>query len=86
MANLTSVTLTGFYKSLTFTSLANLTTVDIDATTGALTMSGNNALSSLDVTGSEIGNVSITSNTGISALELDHTSEMNFGTGSATDR
>ena len=86
MANLTSVTLTGFYKSLTFTSLANLSTVDIDATTGALTMSGNNALTSLDVTGSEIGNVSITSNTGISALELDHTSEMNFGTGSTTDR
>ncbi|MDB2366555.1 hypothetical protein N9V49_03515 [Flavobacteriaceae bacterium] len=85
MSNLTSVTLTGFYKSVTFTSLANLATVDMDVTTGDLTMSGNNSLTSLDVTGSEIGNVSITSNTGISTVELDHTTDLNFY-GTTADR
>jgi len=85
MSNLTSVTLTGFYKSVTFTSLANLATVDMDVTTGDLTMSGNNSLTSLDVTGSEIGNVSITSNTGVSTLELDHTTDLNFY-GTTADR
>ena len=85
MSNLTSVTLTGFYKSVTFTSLANLATVDMDVTTGDLTMSGNNSLTSLDVTGSEIGNVSITSNTGVSSLELDHTTDLNFY-GTTADR
>ena len=85
MANLTDVTLTGFYDALTFTSLANLTTVDIDATLGDLTMSGNNSMTSFDVTGSEIGNVSMTSNTGISTIELDHTTDLNFH-GATTDR
>ena len=78
MSNLTSVTLTGFYTSVSFSSLANLATVDMDVTTGDLTISGNNSLSSLDVTGSEIGNVSILSNTGISTVELDHTTDLNF--------
>ncbi len=85
MANLTSVTLTGFYDALTFTSLANLATVDIDATTGDLTMSGNNSMTTLDVTGSEIGNVSITDNTGITSMELDHTTDLNFH-GATADR
>ena len=85
MANLTDVTLTGFYDALTFTSLANLTTVDIDATLGDLTMSGNNSMTSFDVTGSEIGNVSMTSNTGIATIELDHTTDLNFH-GATTDR
>jgi len=85
MANLTDVTLTGFYDALTFTSLANLTTVDIDAMTGDLTMSGNNSMTSFDVTGSEIGNVSMTSNTGIATIELDHTTDLNFH-GATTDR
>jgi ribosomal protein L31 len=85
MANLTSVTLTGFYDALTFTSLANLATVDIDATTGDLTMSGNNSMTTLDVTGSEIGNVSITSNTGITTMDLDHTTDLNFH-GATADR
>jgi hypothetical protein len=85
MANLTSVTLTGFYKSVSFSSLANLNTVDLDVTTGDLTISGNNTLTSLDVTGSEIGNVSITSNTGISTVELDHTTDLNFY-GTTADR
>jgi len=85
MANLTSVTLTGYYDALTFTSLSNLATVDIDATTGDLTMSGNNSMTSLDVTGSEIGNVSITSNTGITTMELDHTTDLNFH-GATADR
>ena len=85
MANLTSVTLTGFYKSVSFSSLANLNTVDLDVTTGDLTISNNNNLTSLDVTGSEIGNVSITSNTGISTVELDHTTDLNFY-GTTADR
>ena len=85
MSNLTSVTLTGFYKSVSFASLANLATVDMDVTTGDLTISGNNSLTSLDVTGSEIGNVSITSNTGISTVELDHTTDLNFY-GTTADR
>jgi len=85
MANLTSVTLTGYYDALTFTSLANLTTVDIDAMFGDLTMSGNNSMTSFDVTGSEIGNVSLTSNTGIATIELDHTTDLNYH-GATTDR
>jgi hypothetical protein len=85
MSNLTSVTLTGFYKSVSFASLANLATVDMDVTTGDLTISGNNSLTSLDVTGSEIGNVTIINNTGISTVELDHTTDLNFY-GTTADR
>jgi len=48
-------------------------------------MSGNNSMTSFDVTGSEIGNVSMTSNTGISTIELDHTTDLNFH-GATTDR
>ena len=85
MSNLTSVTLTGFYKSLSFTTLANLASLDIDVTTGDLTITDNDNLTSLDVTGSEIGNVSITNNDGIAVVDLDHTSDLNFY-GTTADR
>ena len=62
MTSLTSVTMTGFYDSVSFTTLANLATVDLDITTGDLTITDNDNLTSLDVTGSEIGNVTVTNN------------------------
>jgi hypothetical protein len=85
MSSLTTVTLTGFYDSLSFDGLANLTTVDLDVTTGDLTINNNDNLNSLDVTGSEIGNVTVTNNDGIATVELDHTTDLNFN-GATTDR
>jgi outer membrane murein-binding lipoprotein Lpp len=85
MSSLTSVTLTGFYDSLEFDGLANLSTIDLDVTTGDLTINNNDNLTSLDVTGSEIGNVTITNNDGISTVDLDHTTDLNFN-GATADR
>ncbi|MDA7602836.1 hypothetical protein N8706_02115, partial [Flavobacteriaceae bacterium] len=85
MSSLTSVTLTGFYDSLSFDGLANLATLDIDVTTGDLTINNNDNLTSLDVTGSEIGNVTVTNNDGISTVDLDHTTDLNFN-GATADR
>jgi filamentous hemagglutinin len=85
MSSLTSVTLTGFYDSLDFDGLANLATIDLDVTTGDLTINNNDNLTSLDVTGSEIGNVTVTNNDGISTVDLDHTTDLNFN-GATADR
>jgi hypothetical protein len=85
MSSLTSVTLTGFYKSLSFDGLANLATIDMDVTTGDLTINNNDNLTSLDVTGSEIGNVTVTNNDGIATVDLDHTTDLNFY-GTTADR
>ena len=85
MTNLTSVTLTGFYDSVSFTELANLATIDIDVTTGDLTIDDNDNLTSVDVTGSEIGNVTVKDNDGIATVELDHTTDLNFH-GATADR
>jgi hypothetical protein len=85
MSSLTSVTLTGFYDSIDFDGLANLATIDLDVTTGDLTINNNDNLTSLDVTGSEIGNVIVTNNDGISTVDLDHTTDLNFN-GATADR
>ena len=85
MTNLTSVTLTGFYDALSFSTLANLATIDIDVTTGDLTITDSDNLTSVDVTGSEIGNVTFTNNDGITTVELDHTTDLNFH-GATADR
>jgi hypothetical protein len=85
MSSLTSVTLTGFYDSLSFDTLTNLATIDLDVTTGDLTITDSDNLTSLDVTGSEIGNVTITNNDGIATVDLDHTTDLNFN-GATADR
>ena len=85
MTSLTSVTLTGFYDSVSFTTLPNLATIDLDITTGDLTITDNDNLTSLDVTGSEIGNVILTNNDAIVTVELDHTTDLNFH-GATADR
>jgi hypothetical protein len=68
-----------------FDGLANLATIDMDVTTGDLTINNNDNLTSLDVTGSEIGNVTVTNNDGISTVDLDHTTDLNFN-GTTADR
>jgi hypothetical protein len=85
MSSLTSVTLTGFYDALSFDTLANLASIDIDVTAGDLTITDSDNLTSVDVTGSEIGNVTFTNNDGIATVELDHTTDLNFH-GATTDR
>jgi hypothetical protein len=85
MTNLTSVTLTGFYDALSFDTLANLASIDLDVTTGDLTITDSDNLTTVDVTGSEIGNVTFTNNDGIATVELDHDTDLNFH-GATADR
>ena len=83
MANLTSVALTGKFNDLTFSSLTNLASIDIDAQFDALSVTSNANLTSFDVTGSEFSDVTFTGNTGITAVEFDHTTDLTM-TGSTT--
>jgi len=85
MTNLTSVSLTGFFRDLTFTGLPNLTSIDIDATFEDLKVYNSDGLTSVDVTGSEFGNVWVEGNDALTALDLDHTSDTNFY-GTTADR
>ena len=88
MADLTSVTLTGFYGDLSFDTLSDLTTIDIEATFDDLTVSDNDNLTSFDVTGSTFNDVtSFDGNDAITSLTLDQTTGLAFnGSTSSDDR
>jgi hypothetical protein len=88
MADLTSVTLTGFYGDLSFDTLSDLTTIDIEATFDDLTVSDNDNLTSFDVTGSTFNDVTtFDGNDAITSLTLDQTTGLAFnGTTSSDDR
>jgi hypothetical protein len=83
-ASLASVTLSGFWQGVTLNGHAALTTVDIDATMNDLDITNNDALTTLDVTGSEINDVTFTGNDAITAAVFDHTTELNY-VGATTD-
>jgi len=83
MTNLTSVSLTGFFRDLTFTGLPNLTSIDIDADFEDLKVYNSDGLTSVDVTGSSFRNVWVEGNDALTSLELDQTTGLAFA-GSAT--
>jgi hypothetical protein len=83
-AALVSLTLTGFWQDVTLSGKANLETVDIDATMRDLTLTNNDNLTTFDVTGSEIRDVVLDGNDGLTSVTLDHTTELNF-VGAPTD-
>jgi len=77
-ADLTTVTLSGVLGAISSVSAANLEslTVSADLNGAALTVTGNNDLTSLVVTGAKIGNVTIGANTDLETLILDHTTDL----------
>ena len=83
MTNLTSVSLTGFFRDLTFTGLPNLTSIDIDADFEDLKVYNSDGLTSVDVTGSSFRNVWVEGNDALTSLELDQTTGLAFA-GSST--
>ena len=86
MADLVSVTLTGFYGDLSFASLSDLTTIDIEATFNDLTVNNNDNLVNFDVTGSTFNDVTtFTSNDAITSLTLDQTTGLAFNGGTSSD-
>ena len=77
-ANLTSITLGGYWDNITSTNNSNVNRIDIDATIGTLTVDNNDNLTFFDVTGSEINNVVFQNNSTIETVVFDHTTELNY--------
>ena len=82
---LTSVTLSGYWLDVTSNGNGNLTTVDIDATMRNLDLTNNDNLTSLDVTGASIANVTLAQNDAIVSAEFDHTTGLNYNGAAAAD-
>jgi hypothetical protein len=53
---------------------------------GALNLTNNDALTSLDVTGSQINNVTLTGNDALTSATFDHTTELNYVGATADDK
>jgi len=77
-ADLTDATVAGVVASVKAASQGNLEnlTVSADFNGGALTVTGNNDLVSLVVTGAKIGNITLEDNTDLETVVLDHTTEL----------
>jgi len=76
--DLVTANLTGVLGAVSFKSVPNVEsiTLNADLNAAALTVTGNDDLTSLVVTGSKIGNVTVESNTDLASLVLDHTSDL----------
>ena len=76
--DLVTATLTGVLGAVSFVSVPNVETITLNADLNAneLKVTGNNDLTSLVVTGSKIGNVTVQNNTDLTTLKLDHTSDL----------
>ena len=76
LTDLTDVTISGQVNDITLSGNSNLETVVISAKSDDLTISGAGDLTSVTVTGAEFNDVSITNNTDLEALTLDHTTRL----------
>jgi len=84
--DLTTATITGITGDINVTSQANLETLVISAeikngtvaapTSGTITVSGNNDLVSLTLTGAKAANVIVNANTDLETLTIDHTTTL----------
>jgi hypothetical protein len=82
-SDLTTATVAGVVASVSAATQANLEslTVSADFNGGGLTVTGNNDLVTLVVTGAKIGNVTVQDNTDLETVTLDHTTDL-----AATDK
>ena len=76
--DLTDATVAGVVASVKAASQANLETLTVSADMkgGALTVTGNNDLVTLTVTGAKIGNITLEDNTDLETVVLDHTTSL----------
>ena len=82
-SDLTTATVAGVVASVSAATQGNLETLTVSAdfNGGALTVTGNNDLISLVVTGAKIGNVTVQDNTDLETVTFDHTTDL-----AATDK
>ena len=85
-ASLTTVKLTGYYQAVTSSGNANLVSVDIDASMNDLNLTNNDNLVTLDVTGSQINDVTLVNNDAIVSAVFDHSTELNYIGATADDK
>jgi hypothetical protein len=84
--DLTTASLSGVLGAISAVSAANLEslTVSADLNGSSLTATGNNDLTTVNVNGAKVGDVTIQNNTDLETLILDHTSDFATGDTGAT--